>query len=358
VKEINSIESIRHQIDDIDQQLLHLLNERMDLVKRIGELKQSTNAAIYRPEREKAIIDRLSGASAGRLTSQAIEAIFLEIFAVSRNIELPEKVAYLGPEGSFTHQAAEARFGAMSDYIPLKNIQSVFEAVVTGRTRFGIIPVENNQEGIVNETINLLSENDIQIVAEIPMPIHLAFASQEERMSKVKKVYSKDIAFRQCSNFIEDYLSKDVELIPVDSTSTAARLAAAEKGTAAVCANIAAKMYDLPVLFENIEDSSDNYTRFLIISQNFKNDRSGNDKTTILAKISAQPGSLAMFLQEFHLAEINLVKIESYPAKKGKNFSYWFLLEFEGHVDDENVSGVLKKNDAIIKWLGSYPKLC
>jgi len=358
MKETNSIDSIRQQIDDIDQQLLYLLNERMELVKRIGELKQSSNTAIYRPEREKAILDRLNQVSEGRLTTQAIEAIFLEIFAVSRNIELPEKVAYLGPEGSFTHQAAEARFGAMSDYIPLKNIQSVFDAVVTHRTRFGIIPVENNQEGIVNETINLLSENDIQIVAEIPMPIHLAFASQEERLSNVKKVYSKDIAFRQCSNFIEDYLSSEVELIPVDSTSTAARLAAAERGTASVCAHIAAKMYDLPVLFENIEDSSDNYTRFLIISQNFKNDRSGNDKTTVLAKISAEPGSLATFLQEFYEANINLVKIESYPAKKGKNFSYWFLLEFEGHVDDPNVVKVMQKNEPIIKWLGSYPKLC
>lgn len=354
----DSIESIRHQIDDIDQQLLHLLNERMELVKRIGVLKQTTNATIYRPEREKAIIDRLSGVSSGRLTPQAIEAIFLEIFAVSRNIELPEKVAYLGPEGSFTHQAAEARFGAMSDYIPLKNIQSVFEAVVTGRTRFGIIPVENNQEGIVNETINLMSENDIHLVAEVPMPIHLAFASQEERLTRVRKVYSKDIAFRQCSNFIDDYLANDVELIPVDSTSTAARMAAQEKGTAAVCANIAAKMYDLPVLFENIEDSSDNYTRFLIISQNFKNSRSGNDKTTILARIGAKPGSLYAFLKEFDEARINLVKIESYPAKKGKNFSYWFLVEFEGHIDDPEVNRILKKNESIIKWLGSYPKLC
>ena len=351
------IDNIRKQIDRIDHQILNLLNERMELVKQIGNLKRTTNAAIYRPERERAILERLSHSNSGRLSPQAIEAIYLEIFAVSRNIELPEKVAYLGPEGSFTHQAAEARFGALSDYIPLRSIQSVFESVVTKRARFGIIPIENNQEGIVSESIKLMSENDVRIVAEVPMPIHLAFASLEDRISRISKIYSKDIAFRQCSRFLDDYFEK-VELIPVDSTSTAARLAAKEKGSAAVCANIAAKMYDLPVLFENIEDSSDNYTRFLIISHDFKNERSGEDKTTILAQISAAPGSLATFLQEFHSADINLTKIESYPARKGKTFHYQFLLEFDGHIDDANVAPVMAKNADVIKWLGSYPKLC
>jgi len=355
---VPDINNIRSQIDRIDQQILNLLNERMELVKQIGELKRTTKAAVYRPEREQAIIERLSTLNSGRLSPQAIEAIYLEIFAVSRNIELPEKVAYLGPEGSFTHQAAEARFGALSDYIPLRSIQSVFESVVTRRARFGIIPIENNQEGIVSESIKLMSENDVQIVAEIPMPIHLAFASLEDRISQISKIYSKDIAFRQCGRFLDDYFSGDVELIPVDSTSTAARIAAREKGSAAVCAHIAAKMYDLPVLFENIEDSSDNYTRFLIISHNFKNERSGEDKTTILAQISAAPGSLATFLQEFHQADINLTKIESYPARKGKTFHYEFLLEFDGHIDDAHVASIMANNADIVKWLGSYPKLC
>lgn len=352
------IDHIRIQIDQIDQQLLNLLNERMELVKEIGNLKRTTNAAIYRPERERAILERLGSINSGRLSDQAIEAIFLEIFAVSRNIELPEKVAYLGPEGSFTHQAAEARFGAMSDYIPLKTIQSVFESVVTQRVRFGIVPIENNQEGIVSESIKLMSENNVRIVAEVPMPIHLAFASLEDRLSKIKKVYSKDIAFRQCSRFLEDYLGDEVEYIPVDSTSTAAKLASTEKESAAVCANIAAKMYDLPVLFENIEDSSDNYTRFLIISHDYRNQRSGEDKTTILAQLSAEPGSLAMFLQDFHKENVNLTKIESYPAKKGKNFHYQFLVEFDGHIDDPQIQRIMEKHASIVKWLGSYPKLC
>ncbi|UII29251.1 chorismate mutase [Fulvivirga maritima] len=360
MKEVVNIDDLRGKIDSIDHQLLKLLNERMELVKTIGNIKKTTNASIYRPEREKAIIDRLTSDSKGMLDKGAIEAIFLEIFAVSRNIELPEKVAYLGPEGSFTHQAAEARFGAMGEYISLKTIQSVFEAVNTERVRFGIIPIENNQQGMVSDTINVLCDYDINIVAEVPMPIQFSFASKNENIKTIKKVYSKDIAFKQCGKFVDEYFDKSVELIPVDSTSKASKLASLEENSAAICSHIAAKMYHLPILFHNIEDSPDNYTRFLIISKNFNNVSSGNDKTTILVKLSNdnEPGSLASFLQGFHENGINLTKIESYPAKEGKDFKYWFLVEFEGHKDDEKVKVIMEDPLITVKWLGSYPKFC
>ncbi|UII23008.1 prephenate dehydratase [Fulvivirga ligni] len=360
MNEVLNIDDLRKKIDSIDHELLSLLNERMELVKTIGNIKQSTNASVYRPEREKAIIERLSAASTGKLDKNAIEAIFLEIFAVSRNLELPEKVAYLGPEGSFTHQAAEARFGAMGDYTPLKTIKSVFDAVATERVRFGIIPIENNQEGMVNDTIKVLCDYDINIVAEIPMPIHFSFASNCDSTKHIKKIYSKDIAFKQCGKFIDEYFDKSVELIPVDSTSKASKLASREENSAAICSHIAGKMYHLPILFQNIEDSPDNYTRFLIISRNFNNVSSGNDKTTILVKLSNdnEPGSLAGFLQGFHKNGINLTKIESYPAKEGKGFKYWFLVEFEGHKDDENISQIMNDPNIKIKWLGSYTRLC
>ena len=352
-----NIEEARIEIDKIDSQLLSLLNNRMEIVKAIGDLKRTSKGAIYRPDREQAIIQRLSDLNAGRLNKKAIEAIFLEIFAVSRNIELAEKVAYLGPEGSFTHQAAESRFGAISEYMPLKSIKSVFEAVSTGRVRFGVIPVENNQEGIVSDTIKLLNSLDVNIVAELPMPIHFTFGSKLEDLKSIKRIYSKDIAFKQCSKFLEEYFEHDMELIPVDSTSRAAQLAMESDESAAVCSPIAAKMYQLPVLFENIEDSADNFTRFLFISDDFKNNKSGNDKTSILVKLSGQPGSLVNFLQKFYDANINLNKIESYPAKSGKGFNYQFLLEFDGHFEDENVKELITDNESI-KWLGSYPKLC
>ncbi|WP_258103021.1 prephenate dehydratase [Marinoscillum sp. MHG1-6] len=353
------LEELRKEIDQLDDELINLLNKRMEVVKKVGSFKRDSNTAIYRPEREKAIIDRLEANSIGGLLNRAaIEAIFLEIFAVSRNYELPERVAYLGPEGSFTHQAAESRYGAMSDYIPLDSISSVFEAVKTSRARFGVIPIENNQEGTVQETIDFLARHKLTIAAEIVLPIHFAFASKEENLENIKVVYSRDIAFRQCKNFLEDYFNHSVELKPVSSTSKACKIALEEDNAAAICAPIAARQYELPILYNNIQDSADNQTRFLIISQNFVNEPSGEDKTSIIANLPDEPGSLVRFLQQFQNAGINLCKVESRPAKQGTTFKYVFFVEFEGHFNDPNVQNTIKPYLDHITWLGSYVQIC
>lgn len=352
-----ALQELRKKIDDIDSQLLELLNARMEVVKEIGLLKKSNNTLIYRPERERAILQRLSSHSQGLLNQAAIDAIFLEIFAVARTIEMPEKVAFLGPEGSFSHQAAESRFGAMSEYISLPTIKAVFESVHTERVRFGVVPIENNQEGTVTETIDLLNQIDVRIVAEIPLPIHFSLASKEEDRKKIQKIYSREIAFRQCRQFLNDYFP-DAVLVGVESTSKAAELANKETGTAALCSHIAAKIYDLPVLFGNVEDNAHNTTRFLIISKTFSNQASGNDKTTILVDLPDRAGSLATFLQEFDRFGINLNKIESHPRKNESQFKYWFYIDFEGHIKDKNVQRILKKYEGQIRCLGSYVKLC
>lgn len=355
-----NLKDLRDKIDGLDEQLLDLLIKRMEVVKDVGELKKHEKSIIYRPEREKAIIDRLEGLSKGSLTRSAIEAIFLEIFATSRNIELPEKVAYLGPEGSFTHQAAESRFGAMSNYISLRTIKSVFDNVETGRVRFGVIPIENNQEGSVAETIDMLCERDVKIVAELPMSIHFTLGSFEDDTKKIEKIYSKDIAFRQCRSFIQDYFGEDVKLIEVASTSKAAKLALENENSAAICSHIAAKLYGLPVLYDNIEDSKHNTTRFLIIAKDILNQKSPEDKTSILAKISDsdKPGALVHFLEEFRARNINLTKIESRPARIKDSFKYWFLIDFDGHYKDEGVAEIFEKYPETITFLGSYVKLC
>ncbi|WP_081681315.1 prephenate dehydratase [Flectobacillus major] len=356
-----TLEQLRQQIDDLDNQMLTILNQRMDVVKQVGELKKTTQTVIYRPEREKQIIDRLASMSQGLLTRAAIEAIYLEIFAVSRNLELPERIAYLGPEGSFTHQAAESRFGAMSDYLALPSIRSVFESVETGRARFGVVPIENNLEGIVKETIDLLNETDLKIVAEVVIPVHFTFATKAEKLSDIKRIYSKDIAFGQCEKFLNEYFNgKDEEFFAqVDSTSKAAKLASQDPQTAAVCSHIAAKLFDVPILFDNIQDSSQNRTRFFIIGKDFINQKSDNDKTTIIAKLpdDGKPGTLVRFLQEFENQGINLVKIESRPVKEGETFNFWFLMEFDGYFLDENVQLIMQKHISYIKWLGSYVKM-
>ncbi len=353
------LNDLRNKIDSIDNQMLDLLNQRMEVIKEVGKLKRINNAIIYRPEREKSILDRLNSLNGGLLTAPAIEAIFLEIFAVSRNYELPERIAYLGPEGSFSHQAAESRFGSLSDYIALSNIKSVFESVATKRARFGIVPIENNQEGSVKETIDMLRASDVKIVAEIPLNIHFTFASMEDRLRRIKKIYSKDIAFRQCQKFINEYFGEDIQLIPVESTSQAAKLASEEAGSAAICSEIAAKLYQLPLLFENIEDSAHNRTRFLIISKSFETQYSSGCKTSLIAQIpdDTEAGSLARLLEDFGRAKINLTKIESHPAKEGERFAYWFLIDFDGHSEDEKVSVILERNKEFVKLLGSYVKL-
>lgn len=355
------LQQLRERIDALDDQLLTILNERMELVKSVGDLKRSSNSIIYRPEREKQILDRLEKRNNGLLTRQAIDAIFFEIFAVSRNLELPERISYLGPEGSFTHQAAESRFGGMSEYLVLPTIHSVFESVETGRARFGVVPIENNQEGIVVETADFLREKELTIVAEVLLPIHFTFASQSDSLKDIKRIYSKDIAFRQCGKFIGEYLEGlGVELISVDSTSKAAKMAAEEADSAAICSSISARLFGVPILFDNIEDNDQNRTRFLILSKDVVNQKSDDDKTTLIVNLpnTNRPGVLYEFLKEFNDRGINLTKIESRPLRGESAFRFWFLVEFIGHINDAPVQEIMQKyGSSHIKWLGSYVRV-
>jgi len=357
---MKTLDECRVAIDEIDNEMLTLLNKRMKVVERVGEIKKETGGAIYRPEREKAIIDRLVALNekeGGLLNQSAIEAIFLEIFAVARNLELPERIAYLGPEGSFTHQAAESRFGAMSDYLSLNSIASVFKTLEAGRAKFGVVPIENSRDGIVGETLDLLAKSSVKIVAELYMPIHMSFATKAEKLENVTKIYSKDKGFGQCRDFLSEHGLVNVELIPVESTAKAAILAAQDPNSAAICSHIAAKLYGVPTLFENIEDAIDNTTRFVILSD-FKNGVSGDDKTSILVRLkdAVEAGSLVHFLQDFDEEKINLSKIESRPSRDKGGFGYWFYIDFYGHIDEEKVQKVIQKHKNEVTWLGSYVK--
>ena len=345
------LQELRDKLDAIDNELLKLINERMDLVHQVGELKAKSGGAIYRPEREKAIIDRLEELNNGKLNRAAIEALFLEIFAISRNLELPENIAYLGPEGSFTHQAAEVRFGAMSSYISIASIKGVFREVSTKKAKFGVIPIENSSNGIVSDTINCLSNYDLKIIAEVVLDIHHTLASNCDKVKDIKKIYSKDIAFEQCRRFLENFGLDEVELIPVESTTKAAKLALNEPNSAAICPHVGAKLHNLPILFENIEDKDNNKTRFFIVSD-FDNAQSGHDKTSILAKLPNTPGALVEFLSDFDKAKINLTKIKSHIVE-GVSI---FFIDFSGHRDDDNVKEIFKKHGESIKFLGSYVK--
>ena len=346
-----TLEELRVKIDNIDDQLLKLYNQRMEYVHQVGELKNTTGAPIYRPEREQAILNRLKKQNDGKLTDVAIDALFLEMFAVARNLERPEAIAYLGPEASFTHQAAESKFGAMSAYISINSITGVFREVSRGTAKFGVIPIENSSNGIVSETINCLKDYNLKIIAEVFIQIHHTLATTSDSVKDIKKIYSRDIAFNQCHRFLEDCGLDEVELIPVDSTAKAAKLAQYEPNSAAICSDIAAKMYNLPSLFQNIEDRDDNKTRFFIIS-NFENLQSGDDKTSMLVRLPNRPGSLVDFLNDFERCEVNLTKIKSHIVE-GKSI---FFIEFNGHQEDLHIVDIMKRHEESIKILGSYVK--
>ncbi|EKR5467406.1 prephenate dehydratase [Campylobacter upsaliensis] len=349
-----NLEEFRLKIDAIDDKLLKLLNERMSYVKRIGELKQSLGTAIYRPERERAIINRLKSENLGLLDQNAIEAIYGEIFAVSRNLELPQAVAYFGPEGTYTHQAARMRFGAMSRYIPLATIEDVFKELANKEAKFGVVPIENNTEGAVGVTLDCLGAYEgLKIFGEIYMDIHHSFVGINENIKEIERIYSHPQGYNQCRKFLESHDLNAVEFIPAKSTANAAYLASQDKKSAAICSKIAAKIYNVPLLFDKIEDNAANRTRFLILSDMIT-PKMEHCKTSILAHTAHKPGGLSALLENFKKENINLTKLESRPVK-AKEFLHSFYIDFEGHMEDENVKRALKGNEDIV-WLGSYLK--
>ncbi len=348
---------LRNEIDKIDNEILTLLNRRMQIVKNVGELKNRDDSPIYRPEREKEIIQRLTELSNhqnGLLQKDDIEAIFLEIFAVSRTLERRERIAFLGPIGTYTHQAAESRFGANARYLPVMNIEGVFKAVANKEAKYGVVPIENNTEGVVGITLDSLKKYGVKIVSEVCMDIHHSFASLCDDVTKIKRVYSHPQGYNQCLNFLEMHGLLDVEFIPTKSTAEAADISSKDPEGGAICSKIAAKIYNVPLLFEKIEDNKANRTRFIIISD-FKTQKSGDDKTSVIAKTSHKTGALFELLKKFKDKNINLLKIESRP-NKDDTFNTWFYIDFEGHIDDENIKEIIKEYNMI--WLGSYLKGC
>jgi chorismate mutase/prephenate dehydratase len=231
------------------------------------------------------------------------------------------------------------------------SIPGIFREVEKGTAKFGVIPIENSSNGIVTDTINCLDEYDLKIIAEVMVDVHLAFATVNDDIQKITKIYSKDIAFGQCRKFLEDLGLDEVEHIPVESTAKAAKLALKDETAAALCPAVAAKLNNLPIRFNNVEDNSNNKTRFFIISD-FENAPSGNDKTSLLVRLLDKPGALVDFLNNFEEAKVNLTKIKSHIVG-GESI---FFIEFNGHKDDAHIKPILEKHKGEIKVLGSYVK--
>jgi chorismate mutase/prephenate dehydratase len=350
------ISELRAQIDSIDKQLVEMINERAQCAAEIGNLKNKGAKSIFAPEREVQVLNGVLRNNKGPLADKTMSAIFREIISACRALEKPIAVAYFGPAGSNTHIASILKFGDSTDFIPCNTIPDVFSSVEHKESNYGVVPVENSTEGIVNHTLDMFLLSDLRICAEINAPITHNLLSSGEDMSQVKRVYSIGTAIAQCRNWLANHLP-GVELLEVSSTSKAAKMCEGYPSSAAIATALAAKEYNLNILAEGIEDSPHNKTRFLVVGYS-KPNPSGKDKTSIVYAVPHKSGSLYHSLKVFDSHGINMTMIESRPTKQ-MPWEYIFFVDVQGHEADENIQAAIAELGEMalfVRVLGSYPE--
>ncbi|MFQ5735430.1 MAG: prephenate dehydratase [Thermodesulfobacteriota bacterium] len=350
------IDSLRAGIDEIDQQILDLLNRRASLVIDIGKAKTDEKSDFYVPEREQEIFRRLEERNKGPFPTRALKSVFREIMSASLSIERPLKVAFLGPNATFTHQACLTKFGASGEFIPKKDIADVFDDVEKGRAEFGVVPIENSTEGVVSHTLDMFVTSQLRICAEVMIEISLALLNKSGKIGDIQRVCSHPNPLAQSKHWLKSNLP-DALILEVSSTARAAQMAAEDPTTAAVASSTAASLYDLRIIERSIEDNANNFTRFLVIGRK-NGKKTGNDKTSLMFAVKDAPGALYTMLKPFASRGINLTKIESRPLKT-KAWEYVFFVDLDGHITDEPVQEAIDELEgscSFLKVLGSYPK--
>ena len=352
----SKIDTLRKSIDDIDDNILDLINRRLLLAKEIGRIKELNNEPILDSARETTIIKRLSSLNKGHLSNNALHHIFTEIIAASREIQKPQLVTYLGPEATFTHIAAIKHFGRSVSFVPQPSIRDIFSEVEKGVCHYGVTPVENSIEGAVNYTLDLFFESNLKICAELYLNISLDLLSKTGNLDDIKVIYSHPQPIGQCRGWLRKNLP---EIVPEECSSTAyaAQKAAENSEAAAIASSEAARLYNLQIVASKIEDFSKNITRFLVIGRD-EIHMTGNDKTSIMFVTSHVPGALYRVLEPIAKSGINMLKLESRPTKH-ENWSYFFFVDLEGHIEDPKVQDTVSKMKSLcqyLKLLGSYPR--
>ncbi len=349
----NEIKKSRKEIDAIDRKIIELLHKRAKNVKKIADIKQKEKVHIYDPARESIILKKIKK---GIFPEKGIKNVFNEIFSASRYLQKKVRIAYLGPVASFSHMAAMKRFGKMTEYLPFNSIRDVFTEVEKGNADYGCVPIENSTEGAVNYTYDMFVDSDLRICSEVMLEIHHCLLSKEKEIKKIVTIFSHPQSFAQCRNWLESNIP-GAKLIEVSSNSKAAELAAKTKKSAAIAGELAANTYGLCILAADIQDLSDNITRFFIIGNQI-NKKTSDDKTSIMVSIKDKVGALYSLLRPFQKYGINLTNIESRPSKR-KAWDYLFFVDFQGHMDEKRVIKALdevEKECGEVKILGSYPK--
>jgi chorismate mutase/prephenate dehydratase len=344
----------RSRINDIDNQILHLLHQRAEAALQIGDLKRRKDAPSYVPEREAEILRRLS-VDGGPLPPEAVVAVWREILSACRALEEPLTVAYLAPPATFTHQAARERFGEAVQYHPSRTIAEIFEDVERGRAQFGVVPIENSIDGAVNVSLDRLVQTDLIIAGELTLEIAQQLLSRAADLKDVKRVLSHPQGLGQCRGWLAEHLP-EVPQEETASTAGAAEIAANDPTVAAIASELAGRLYNVPVLRRRIEDNRQNTTRFLVIGRRACAP-TGRDKTSIVFAMPNQPGALYRILEPFARTGLNLTKIESRPAKR-MPWEFVMFVDFEGHRETPVVAGALSEaaeRTVYLKVLGSYP---
>lgn len=349
-----NIEELRKKIDEIDEKLVELLSQRARLAKDIAALKGDK---VFDASREEMVIRHILSLNRGPISNEELTYLFREIISICRRLEKPLKVAYWGPEGTFTHLAALKRFGKSAEYVSCDRLEAVFEEVVQDRADVGVVPVENSTEGVVARTLDIFLEIEgLNICGELVLPIRHLLLSTADSLEKIQRVYSIPQALGQCRRWLRENLP-NAEIIETATTAKAALLCKDDPQGAAVGSEAAKEIYGLNVLAEGIEDSPGNRTRFLVIGKEASTP-TGRDKTTIIFAVKHKAGSLYRALAAFDKYDVNLTMLESRPSRR-TSWEYVFFADFQGHIEEERVRKALEKlsEEALfIKVLGSYPE--
>ncbi len=352
------LEQLRRKIDDLDRQLLGALSERAGLAKIIAQTKgpSEDGSTFYRPEREAQILRKVIAENRGPLPNEEVARLFREIMSACLALEHTLNIAYLGPEGTFTQAAALKHFGHSTKTSAFSGIDQVFREVGAGACHYGVVPVENSIEGVVNHTLDILISSNLSICGEVELRIHHHLLSKTDELEKIKRVYSHQQPLAQCRRWLDANLS-DAERIAVNSSAKAACMARNEPGTAAIAGDTAAELYSLAYLARNIEDEPDNTTRFLVIGSESVPE-SGRDKTSLLFSTPNKPGALHQMLTCFADNDVSMTRIESRPSRRGM-WDYVFFVDIEGHAGNDKVKKALndlEERASMLKLLGSYPR--
>lgn len=351
-----NLDELRLRIDALDKELVRLLNERTRIALDIGRIKRDSGGEIYAPAREKAVFERINAANAGPLPTEALNAIYREVMSAALALEQPLRIAFLGPQATFTHQAARQKFGASVSYVSCETITDVFTTVEKRLADYGVVPIENSTDGAVTHTLDQFAVTPLKICAEILLPVSQHFMVADPK-AKIARICSKAEVFGQCRRWLQAHMP-GVELQPVSSTARGAELAASDPATGAMASELAAELYGLQIIARDVQDVSGNTTRFLVIARS-PAEPTGADKTSLLFSVRHESGALFRAIEVFARAGINLLKIESRP-NRSKAWEYNFFVDLEGHMSQPELQQAvrdLQPNCTLLTVLGSYPRI-